>query len=111
MVLGIGTILQNQGWVIGTSLLFIMGLVSLLVNLPRHLPFPPKAPKLLAEGYPVLGMLRFFSDRYKFFMDGIAVSSNGNFSFYFGKHQIVGVSGIEGRKTFFQSKAMDLNEG
>ncbi|KAM5455774.1 putative sterol 14alpha-demethylase [Microsporum audouinii] len=104
-------ILQNQGLSAIILSLLLVSLVALLACLPRQLPFPDGAPKLLSEGYPVIGMLRFFSDRYNFYTDGIAASNTGSFSFYFGQHQIVGVSGPEGRKVFFQSKSMDLNEG
>ncbi|KAM5466145.1 putative sterol 14alpha-demethylase [Microsporum ferrugineum] len=111
MALVLEYILQNQGLSAIILSLLLVSLVALLACLPRQLPFPDGAPKLLSEGYPVIGMLRFFSDRYNFYTDGIAASNTGSFSFYFGQHQIVGVSGPEGRKMFFQSKSMDLNEG
>jgi len=41
----------------------------------------------------------------------ITESISGNFSFYFGKHHIVGLAGPEGKKTFFESKHLDFGQG
>jgi hypothetical protein len=41
----------------------------------------------------------------------IAERIAGNFGFYFGKYHIVGLGGPEGKKAFFESKHLDMNEG
>ncbi|KAK0720332.1 cytochrome P450 6A1 [Lasiosphaeris hirsuta] len=98
--------------VIGTSLIYILAkAVQAAVQRP---PLPEGTPKLLTAGpwdWPVLGALRFFSDRSNFIMDGVHSSSTGSFSFYFGQHHIVAVSGVEGRKSFFESKQLSMSEG
>ncbi|KNG82267.1 hypothetical protein ANOM_009873 [Aspergillus nomiae NRRL 13137] len=111
MPLDLSTALQSGFWVIVILLPLLCGLCVLFLQLNRQTPFPDEAPRPLAEGYPILGVLRFFSDRYSMYFDGISLSKTGSFSFHFGKHQIVGISGLEARKVFFQSKAMDLSQG
>lgn len=86
-------------------------LVSILIRLAWRPAVPKTAPKLLNEGYPILGMLRFFSDRSNFLSHGMATTKSGNFSFYFGKHHIINVSGIDGRMAFFESKDLNMVEG
>lgn len=73
--------------------------------------FPKGSPKRLTEGYPILGVVRFFSARRDFYIDGIQQSPSGQFSFYFGKHRIVALSGEQGRKSFFENKELDMPEG
>ena len=60
---------------------------------------------------PVLGCPRYFSDRLAFVTEGIRSTATGNFSFYFGKLQIVNLAGSEGRKLFFESKDLNFAEG
>ncbi|GAB1196492.1 hypothetical protein APSETT444_005763 [Aspergillus pseudonomiae] len=111
MSLDLSMALQSGLWAIVILLPLLGGLCVLFLQFNRQTPFPDEAPRPLAEGYPILGVLRFFSDRYSMYFDGISLSKTGNFSFYFGKHQIVGISGLEARKVFFQSKAMNLSQG
>lgn len=97
-------------WVLVGSGVFYL-LYHILVQ--RRAP-PPKTPALIKPGagdWPVLGSLRFFSDRQRFMLGHIAESISGNFSFYFGKHHIVGLAGSEGKKTFFESKHLDFGQG
>lgn len=72
---------------------------------------PPKTPKPVREGYPILGALRFFTARWDFFRTAIASSSTGNFSFHLGKHAVVGLSGDTGRQVFFNTPGLGFNEG
>ena len=102
---------QFQNWPASVYILLLTGLVTLVASVAWRPSFPKTAPKLIREGYPILGMLRFFSDRRNFFLDGAKVAKSRQFSFYFGKHQIVGVAGVDGRKTFFESKALNMSEG
>lgn len=105
------SVLQFQNWPASIYILLITGLATLIASVVRRPSFPKSAPKLVRGGYPILGMLRFFSDRRNFFNEAIRVNRSGNFSFYFGKHQIVGLSGLAGRRTFFESKELNMSEG
>jgi len=73
-------------------------------------PFPLKAPPLF-DAYPIVGALRFFSDRKAFLEEVRDKSKSGQASFYYGKFRIVGLSGEDGRRTFFDSKDMDMEGG
>lgn len=73
--------------------------------------FPPRAPKLVRQNYPIVGALSFFTERFTFCQRAAAESSTGNYSFYVGKHPVVGVSGEEGRKVFFENRQLGLAEG
>jgi hypothetical protein len=76
-------------------------------------PFPTKSPEPISsqETCPVLGAIGFFTKRWDFYRDAIANSKTGSFSFYLGKHPIVGLSGHASRKIFFESKHLDFLEG
>jgi sterol 14-demethylase len=94
---------------LGSAIIYLLSQV-----LAQGTPLPKGAPPLIKPGagdWPVLGSMRYFSDRQRFMLGHIAESISGNFSFYFGKHHIVGLGGAEGKKTFFESKLLDLSEG
>ncbi|KAF2797426.1 cytochrome P450 6A1 [Melanomma pulvis-pyrius CBS 109.77] len=103
--------LQFQNWPISMYLLLITTLILLIARIVWQPPFPLAAPPLLKESLPIVGALRFFSARANFCKDGASKTKTGNYSFYFGKYRIVGLSGVEGRKTFYQSKDFSLFEG
>ena len=63
----------------------LLGLASLFTYLFRKPPFPGNAPPLDTEHIPILGALRFFTDRWDFVQRAQARSHNGNFSFYAGQ--------------------------
>ncbi|KAI9728476.1 MAG: hypothetical protein M1828_003878 [Chrysothrix sp. TS-e1954] len=94
-----------------TFLFLVLSTAGLLLYnyLPRRFPF--NAPSLVSGRLPVIGPLRFFTARWDFFRDSAAHSATGNFSFHVGKYQVVGLSGDEPRKLFFDSKGLDLSEG
>lgn len=73
--------------------------------------FPPKAPQTLSNDYPIIGAVAFFTKRWDFFRHAISQSPTGNFSFHLGKHPLIGVSGDEGRRVFFESKQLSFAEG
>ncbi|KAH9826212.1 putative Cytochrome-P450 family protein, partial [Teratosphaeria destructans] len=83
-------------------------LYAYLFQRPR---LPKNAPKLIAEQWPIVGSLAFFTERWDFFQRQAAHSSTGNFSFYAGRYPIIALSGPEARKTFFDSKALAFAEG
>jgi sterol 14-demethylase len=91
------------------------GVIYLLFQVIARRPALPRGtPPLIKPGagdWPILGSLRYFSDRQRFMLSHITESISGNFSFYFGKHHIVGLAGPEGKKTFFESKHLDFGQG
>ena len=72
--------------------------------------FPRKAPPVF-EAWPIVGALRFFSDRKAFLEEVAAKSHSGQASFYYGKLRIIGLSGEDGRRTFFDSKDLEMEGG
>jgi hypothetical protein len=102
---------QFQSWPASVYILLLSVLITVIAGIAWRPPLPKSAPKLLNGGYPVLGALRFFSRRADFYNDGLGTTESGHFSFFFGKHPIVGVSGLEGRKTFFESRDLNMAEG
>lgn len=109
--LNLQTVTHYQNWPATVWILLLSSIAYLVAQVAWRPSFPKNAPKLLKEGYPVLGALRFFSDRRNFASHGTSATGTGNFSFYFGKHQIVGLSGLSGRKTFFESRDLNMSEG
>ncbi|KAH8743848.1 cytochrome P450 6A1 [Diaporthe sp. PMI_573] len=99
-----------QNWPASIYIL-LLSVIAVFIKIQWQPSFPKTAPKQIKEGYPLLGALRLFTSRGDFYKDALNRSNTGNFSFYFGKHQLVGMSGVEGRKTFFDSKDLNMSEG
>ena len=94
--------------------LFVVVAVAILIG-ARYLfsrsPLPAKAPPTVSDNYPIIGAFAFFTKRWDFFRRAISQSPHGNFSFHLGKWPLIGVSGAEGRKVFFESKQLGFAEG
>lgn len=73
--------------------------------------FSTKSPKPVSGGFPILGAVRFFTARLDFFRHAQAEAPTGNFSFFLGKHPIVGLSGDKARSLFFESRELGFAEG
>lgn len=73
--------------------------------------FPNAAPKLLKKNLPIVGSLGFFTRRRDFCNDGASNSKTGNYSFSIGRYNVVGVSGLQGRKVFYESKELNMTDG
>ncbi|GAB7351153.1 hypothetical protein MBLNU459_g1606t1 [Dothideomycetes sp. NU459] len=69
------------------------------------------APKLVKGDWPLVGSLGFFSRRFDFHQQAARQSPTGQFTFHAGQYPVVGLSGEEGRRVFFETKALDLVEG
>ncbi|RAL03320.1 uncharacterized protein BO80DRAFT_442994 [Aspergillus ibericus CBS 121593] len=93
----------------GFYLLVFVFLVRCLSLLWKH-PFPANAPKFIS-GSPLVGAIRLFSDRRGFCHGSKAASPTGNYSYYLGRNRVVGLSGPQGRKTFFEHKDLSLDQG
>ena len=62
--------------------------------------------------WPIVGSaLSFYSRRRDMVLEGLAASQHGNFSFFVGKKHVVAVSGSEGRKMFYESRALNFSAG
>ncbi|KAK3402796.1 cytochrome P450 [Sordaria brevicollis] len=93
------------------SIILILSLLTTYVANYRP-SLPLNAPPLSkTSDWAILGSLRFFTDRYRFYNEGVLASKTGNFSFYFGKHHLVGLSGVEARKAFFEKKELNMTKG
>src|SRR3954462_3548140 len=66
--------------------------------------FPPNAPRKIQHDLPILGALRFFTERWEFWQHERAHSRTGNFSYYVGAYRMVGLSGHASRRAFLESK-------
>lgn len=90
------------------ALMVITSVVLYVFSKPA---FPQNAPKTVEDAIPLIGSLNFFTKRWEFYRSAIARSANGNFAFYAGKWQVVGLSGHDSRKLFFESKQLSLQDG
>lgn len=93
------------------SVAIAIPLIFCICYLSSRTAFPPKAPKVARHNYPIVGALGFFTERWTFCQRAIADSPTGNFSFHLGKHPIIGVSGEEARKVFFDNRQLSFAEG
>ncbi|GAW15805.1 hypothetical protein ANO14919_052270 [Xylariales sp. No.14919] len=101
--------LQPQEWPATLWVALLTTAIAVLFQVFRRPAFPKNAPKWYKKGdWPIVGAVEFYyGRRADFTREALRDSKTGNFSFYIGKKQLVGVSGPEGRKLFFESK--DLN--
>lgn len=107
---GLTSAFSYQNWPASIYIL-LLSVLAVFIKIQWQPSFPKAAPKQIKEGYPLLGALRLFTSRGDFYKEALTRSNTGSFSFYFGKHQLVGMSGIEGRKAFFDSKDLNMSEG
>ena len=89
----------------------VIPVVLCIRYLSSRVSFPSKAPKLVNQNYPIVGALGFFTERFTFCKRATANSPTGNYSFHLGKHPVIGVSGEEGRKVFFENRQLGFAEG
>lgn len=72
---------------------------------------PKNAPPLVSEAWPIIGSMQFFTQRWEFFQRQMAHSPTGNFTFFAGDKPVIGMSGDESRRLFFESKHLGFTEG
>lgn len=72
---------------------------------------PKNAPPMVTEAWPLIGSMQFFTNRWEFFQRQMAHSPSGNFSFFAGDKAVIGMSGDESRRLFFDSKHLGFSEG
>lgn len=76
----------------------------------RHSP-PANIPPRIADHYPFIGSLGFWTERWQFWKRERAASATGNFSFYVGSNLVLGLCGESSRKWFFETKGLGMVEG
>ncbi|ROT39892.1 cytochrome P450 6A1 [Sodiomyces alkalinus F11] len=103
-------LLSPSTWPTSVYALLFTLLVYGISELARRAPFPSKAPRLV-DSIPILGALRFFTARGQFLSQSRDISPSGQYSFYAGKKQIIGLSGPDGRRTFFESRELNFPAG
>ena len=84
---------------------------SIPLSLLSRPPIPPTAPKPTSTNLPILGDPGFFRRRWDWWLRCTSASPTGHFTYNIGRNTAVGVSGIAGRKFFFESKDLGLSEG
>lgn len=88
----------------------VFALWHLLFTRPHASKNAPKAWNVY--DWPVVGSaLSFYSRRRDMVLEGVAASQHGNFSFYVGKKHVIAMSGPDGRKTFYESRALNFSAG
>ncbi|KAI0419431.1 cytochrome P450 [Xylaria grammica] len=85
--------------------LVVFTLLSLVIIFLKHA-LMPNLPTLV-----IGSVLRFYGKRRDMILEGIAHSTNGNFSFRVGKKHIVNLGKLDGRQTFFEAKGFSLSQG
>jgi sterol 14-demethylase len=105
------TLGRYQSWPTSVWVLLITTAILLFAKVSWRPPLPKNTPKLLREGYPILGALRFYSARRDLAVHGSSRSATGNFSFYYGQLHIVVAGGEAARKAYFETKDLSLAEG
>jgi hypothetical protein len=106
-----GALLGLSNPVLSIAILSTAVLVSAFLYLFKRPSLPNDAPQLVSESWPLIGSMQFFTQRWDFFQRQMAHSPTGNFSFYAGDKIVVGLSGEESRRVFFEHKHLDLNLG
>lgn len=99
----------NHKWPASVAVL-VFSLIALFVKATWQPSYPKGAPTVVRE-WPIFGALRLFNERKSFYVEASGRSSTGNFSTYVGKYQVLGLSGSEARKLFFESRALSMSEG
>ncbi|KAF9695214.1 hypothetical protein EKO04_006984 [Ascochyta lentis] len=69
------------------------------------------APAVVKGNLPLSGAWGFWGARWDWCKSARDLSATGNYSFHVGRHHVIGLSGHEGRKVFFETKELGLVEG
>lgn len=108
-----GVFLRSPDYFVLSCLLTLVSFAVLRYipgNSPRLL-YPGRGPIQAHDQWPVLGAIEFFISRQDFFFTSVKQSITGSFSFFVGNVPVVGLSGDAGRRLFFETKELSLEEG
>ncbi|KAH8685239.1 cytochrome P450 [Ilyonectria robusta] len=109
-MMNLGDIIPLRSWPASVYVIVTLVLVLAFGGMVTRPSFPKTAPKV-HRGFPLLGSLEFFRARSDFMRQGKAQSKTGQFSFHYGPHSVVGVSGKAGKAAFYGNRGLDFNEG
>lgn len=108
----LATLVSSQAWSASALIILITTLGLAFLPIIRRPSFPKVAPLALEKGsFPIIGGLGFFTRRAAFLNAGRKASKSGQFSFHYGPHPIIAVSGEAARSTYFTSRGLDLSAG
>jgi hypothetical protein len=96
---------------LSVAFLSVVILASAILYAFQRPSLPKNAPPLVNEAWPIIGSMQFFTHRWEFFQRQIAHSPTGNFSFYAGDKPVIGLSGDEARRVFFEHKQLGASAG
>ncbi|KAF8493360.1 cytochrome P450 [Russula emetica] len=105
---GLITLLQFL-WEHGIPSLLVFGLLLSIVFLCRRDQSYQDAPAALPH-FPLSHVTSFMKQRHDFFAWGFRVTNQRLFQFRLLRHNVVVVSGEQGRKDFFSAKGLDIHE-
>lgn len=99
-----------EKWQLSVLVGLITAVIYTAFQLMSRPVIPANAPRIL-PGLPILGSVNFFRARADFLRAGKAWAPKGRFSFYYGPHRVVAVSGDEDKKMFLSHRALDFAAG
>jgi hypothetical protein len=92
---------------VAASILFTV-YVAVLNHFRR---IPANAPPKVSDDIPITGALGFWTRRWDWMRLAQLRSPTGNFSYHAGPNTLVGLSGEQGRRLFFENKDLGFAEG
>lgn len=89
------------------ALMIAVGVLAFAYNVA----VPQGSPRRIKSGnYPIVGAIDFFRKRADFCWQAIRESPTGLYSHTIGMYHIVGISGVEARKKYFESKDLSFTD-
>ncbi|KAI0121124.1 cytochrome P450 [Xylariales sp. AK1849] len=88
---------------------FITVFVSFLTYLLHKPSIDKKAPGFVSDTIPFFGAFNFYARPWEWWQTASRKSKTGHFSFWVGKHHVIGVTGEAARKMFMDNHDMDFS--
>lgn len=108
----LGALLSPHAWPASILVILITAAFTLaILPILRRPAFPRSAPFVSKHSLPLIGSLGFFTQRAAFLTKGGKASPTGQFSFNYGPHPIISLSGEAARTTFYTARGLDLGAG
>ncbi|CAM1502719.1 Fc.00g074950.m01.CDS01 [Cosmosporella sp. VM-42] len=103
-------LIPSPPWPLSLNVLFLVTFLLAFGGIATRPSFPRNAPNYV-KGWPVFGSIGWFRARSDFLTDGKRASESGQFSFHYGPHAIVALSGKSARATMFCQRGLDFSLG
>jgi len=104
-------IVSGHVFSISVAVTVLVAASSLFTYLFGRPSLPSKTPALVSDSWPILGSMNFFTKRWDFVQASKIASKTGNFTFFAGNMPVVGLSGDQERKLFFEHRGLGFAEG